>query len=209
MTHQKRQFTTIKLPIPRKGTKYVVRASSDPKNSVPVLIAVRDMLHLAKTAREVKEMIKSKALKLNGRDVTELKASIKLFNIFQADKTYRLTILPTNKFHLEEIKPTDSRLLKVTNKKILPKNQLQINFHDGTNIITKDKMNVNDSVLLSFDSKIKSHIKPEKGAGVFVFKGKYLGRSGNLQSLKGSKISVKFRNTEGVAEIPFSHAIVQ
>jgi ribosomal protein S4E len=52
--HQTRQQATTRLPITRKGTKYVARASSDLENSVPVVIAMRDILKLAKTKREVR-----------------------------------------------------------------------------------------------------------------------------------------------------------
>ena len=58
--HQSRQFADWKLPIERKGNKYVVRASSHVRDSVPVLMAIRDMLKIARDAREVKEMIKAK-----------------------------------------------------------------------------------------------------------------------------------------------------
>ena len=63
--HLKRQEAITKLPIPRKGTKYVARALSHLDNSVPVVIAVRDMLRLARTTSEVKKMIHEKIFKLN------------------------------------------------------------------------------------------------------------------------------------------------
>jgi small subunit ribosomal protein S4e len=76
--HQARQSVTTKIPIERKGTKYIVRSSSHINDSVPLLIAVRDILGLAKTAREVKHMIQTKLLKINGRLVEDFKESIKL-----------------------------------------------------------------------------------------------------------------------------------
>ena len=58
--YRTRQATPIKIPLPRKGTKYVVRASSHSNDSIPVSIAVRDMLNLAKNAKEVKKNGKPK-----------------------------------------------------------------------------------------------------------------------------------------------------
>ena len=52
--HQSRQKATTRLPIRRKGTQYVAVASSSLENSVPVVIAVRDILNLARTKKEVK-----------------------------------------------------------------------------------------------------------------------------------------------------------
>ena len=102
--HLKRQKAAIKLPIPRKGTKYIARALSNLNNSVTVVIAVRDMLKLARTAAEVKKMIHRKLLKINGKNVKDYRESIRLFNLFEADKPYILTLLPTGKFTLEESK---------------------------------------------------------------------------------------------------------
>ena len=63
--YQTRSEAIKRLPIPRKGTKYVARALMHKKNSVPVVIAVRDMLKLAKTAKEVKKTIREKMIKIN------------------------------------------------------------------------------------------------------------------------------------------------
>jgi len=63
MAYLKRQAASKKLPIERKGTTYVAKAMSHYKSAIPVSIAVRDLLHLARTTREVKLMIKDKKLK--------------------------------------------------------------------------------------------------------------------------------------------------
>src|SRR3989344_3001456 len=192
--HQTRQETTTKLPLPRKGTKYVVRAFSHLRESVPVLIAIRDMLHLAKTANEVKSMIKQKLLKLNGKVVEDPRESIRLFNVLEAGKTYGLTLLSTGKFSLEEQKEKNKRLCKVVNKKLLGKGKIQLNFHDGTNIISNEKIDVGDSVYLDFESKIKSCVSLGKGADIFVMSGKYSGLTGKVESVKNEKVKIKLEN---------------
>ena len=107
--HQTRQEATTRLPIERKGTKYIARASSDLENSVPVIIALRDILKLAKTKKEVKKMIIQKMLKINGREVIDQNESIKLFNLFEADKAYVLKLSQTRKFFFEETKDSKGR----------------------------------------------------------------------------------------------------
>ena len=198
--YQTRQNSTTKLPINRKGTKYVVKALSHPRDSVPVAIAVRDMLKLASTAREVKEMIKDKTLKVNGQVVWNYAQSIKLFNLFEAGKTFRLTLLPTGKFSFEEVSKNESRLCKVVNKKLINGNQIQINLHDGTNLITKSKINVSDSVYLDNENKIKSHVIMEKGKKVFVLSGKYVGLNGSIKNIQENKVTVNF-DKEASAEL--------
>lgn len=192
--HLTRKESSIRLPIPRKGTKYIARASSHIQNSVPVVIAVRDMLKFAKTAREVKKMINQKTLKINGRTVKDYRESIKLFNIFEAGKTYVLSLLPTRKFFFQEISKSENRLCKVINKKLLSKGRVQINLHDGSNLISKEKINVGDSLYLDSSGKIKKQVLLEKGSDVFIFSGKYSGHEGKIHSLSGNIIEVKLKS---------------
>ena len=199
--YQSRQAATTRLPIGRKGTKYVARASSGLKDSVPVVIAVRDILHLAKTKREVNHMITKKLLKLNWVDVISPNESIKLFNIFKADKEYALTLSPTKKFSFEEVKNKKERLCKVIGKKLLQGGKVQINLHDGTNIIGDNKVKVGDSVYLDESGKIKKHISPEKGLEVFVVSGKYEGQRGKIEEVIGKKILIKLGEGSSALEL--------
>ena len=202
--YQTRQESSKLLPIPRKGTKYVAKASSNPDISIPVVIAVRDILHLAKTADEVKMMIKQKSLKINGKVVREYKESIHLLNLFEADKMYRLTFIETKKFSLEESKDKDSRICKVVSRRQYKGNKIQLNLHDGTNVLTTDKkIKVNDSVILDLSNKIKNHIVFDKGKIALVFKGKYLGKK-----VKIKEIEENFAQIEGLTKIDKSRLIL-
>src|SRR3989338_3463785 len=206
--HQTRQATTTKIPIPRKGTKYVVRAISHVDDSVPILIAIRDMLKLARTTREVKAMIKDKMLKLNGRLVRDFRESIKLFNVLEADRDYRLSILPTGRFVFEESKDKNSRLCRVINRRLVGKDTFQINLHDGTNLVTKDKINVHDSLKIDFEGKIIQHIKFEKRKNVFIFAGKYQGNEGKVDSVEKGKVMINIKDREELVQSPISQVIV-
>jgi len=203
--HQTRKSASTKLPIERKGAKYIARASSNIKNSVPVVIAVRDMLKLARTAKEVRKMIQNKLLKINGRLVKDYRESIQLFNILEADKTYELSILPTKKFIFVPITYKDLRLCKVVNKRLSKKGIFQLNLHDGSNVLTKDKINVNDAVYLDFTGKIKKHSILAKDKEAFIISGKYAGEKAKITHFENKKVSVKFKggtavlNAEAVA----------
>lgn len=196
--HLTRKESSTKLPIERKGTKYIARASSHILNSVPVVIAIRDMLKLARTAKEVRKMIQNKLLKINGKPVRDYRQSILLFNILEADKPYELSLLPTKKFVFVPSKSKDSRLCKVTDKRLIGKGIFQLNMHDGSNVVTKEKINVGDSVYLDFNGKIKRHISFSKGEDAFVISGKYMGQEIKISDLKDGKIKAKINggNTE-------------
>ncbi len=202
--HLNRTELTRKIPVPRKGTKYVARALSHVDESVPVVVAVRDILGFAKNAREVKIMIQDKMIKINGRPVKDYRESVKLFNILEAGKKYVLTVKPTGRFSFEETKD-DSRVAKVINKKILKNNKIQINLHDGSNAIYSKKIKVGDSVRLDKDNKITEVMPLEKGKKVFVFSGKNLGRSGKVKEIDNRKVKVEMEDKE--AELDESHLI--
>jgi len=198
--HLKRQEAATNWPIPRKGTKYIARPRSHLNHSVPVVIAVRDMLKLARTTAEVKMMIHRKQLKINGRTVRDHKESIKLLNLFEADKTYILTILPTGKFSLEVAKEKDMRLCKVINKTLVKNNTIQLNLHDGSNLVSKTPIYVGDSIYLDFSGKIRKHISLEKGKDVFIIKGKYLGHNGKIESINNKEVTVKLKDKSTIID---------
>ena len=195
--HQSRAEVTTKIPIPRKGTKYVARSLSHLKNSVPVVIAVRDMLKLARTTDEVKRMIHQKALKINGKEVKDQRESIKLFNIFEADKTYFLTLTKTNKFILKETKSKE-RICKIVNKTLLRNKKIQLNLHDGSNILSSEKFSINDTIYITLEGEIIKHIPFEPGKTCFIISGKYAGFEGKIDSIELNKSHVKIndRTTE-------------
>jgi len=192
--HQKRQAVTKKIPIPRKGTKYVALSRVDIQNSVPVVVAIRDMLKLARTAKEVKKMIKQKLLKINGKEVKDYRDSIRLFNVLEAGKTYTLTITETGRFSFEESKEKN-RVGKVVDKTLLKGKKIQLNLHDGSNVISKDKIKTHDSVYLDSSNKITKHASLEKGKPCFIISGKYIGRKGKIESVD-EKIKVKLEGKE-------------
>lgn len=194
--HQKRHELTTKLPLQRKGTKYVARASSHINNSVPVVFAVRDILNLARNLKEVEKMIQQGLLEINGKKVRNYKESIRLFNIFKADKDYVLSLLPTGKFTFKESKDKNKRLCKITGKKILSGKKIQLNFHDGTNVLSDKDYPMGDSVYLDFSGKIKEHISLEKGKSAFVISGKYAGSDGKIESTEGKIVNLKINDKE-------------
>lgn len=203
--HQTRKESSMKLPIKRKGAKYVVRAFSHIQDSVPVLIAIRDMLKLAKTSNEVKKILQTQSIKLNGRIVKDYHESIKLFNILEANKIYFLSILPTGKFALIESKSKNSRLCKIINKRLLRTKLFQLNLHDGSNIITKDNFSVGESLYLDMNGKIVKRVPLEKGSRVFIMSGGHIGKEGEISAMSGNRAKIEFK--EGSAEIEKSRIV--
>jgi small subunit ribosomal protein S4e len=199
--HQTRKESSTKLPIPRKGTKYVARALSHLDESVPVVIALRDMLKFASTAKEVRKILLSESVKINGKISKDYRDNIKLFNILQVkDKLFRLTIIPIKKFAFEELKNADTRIGKVTNKRLTKNNVIQLNLHDGTNLIGSKEIKVHDSVYLDSKGKISKVISLKEGGNVFIYKGKHMGKSGIAKEISENSILIEFKegNSAGI-----------
>lgn len=190
--HLTRQEASTLLPIPRKGTKYVARALHNSHNSVPVVIALRDMLGIAQNSAEVKNLIHRKLVKLNGRFVKERNEGIKLFNIFEAGKSFILTLSQTGTFTFNEIKDASKRLCSVSNKGIVKGGKVQLHLHDGSTIISTQKISPGDSVYLDMNGKIVKHVPLSKGASAFIISGKYAGSEGVVENVEGNKIVVSF-----------------
>jgi small subunit ribosomal protein S4e len=206
--HQARTQAIRQLPIPRKGTKYVARAASHVHSGVPVVIAVRDMLKLANTSKEVKKMVNNRVLKVNGKEIKDIKEAIRLFNILEADKSYKLTVLRTGRFAFEETKD-DFGLCKVVGKKILEKDKTQLNLHNGRNVISKEKVKVGDSVVLESGGKVKKIIPVEKGKEALVISGKSVGLTGKISDVEGKKVKVNLNDLDKEVVLDTEHIIVR
>lgn len=205
--HLTRAETTSKLPIIRKGTRYVARPLSNKNDSVPVVVALRDMLKLARTAKEVNEMIKLKLLKINGREVKDYRDSIQLFNIFEAKDSYILTLTENGKFVLEKTSHKD-RPCKVINKSSFKNGKTQINLHDGSNVLTEDKINVGDTVYIDNSCKITKHVSLEKGKEGLVIAGRFAGHKVKIEEVKDNKVKVKLKDQDTETELEKKGVIV-
>lgn len=207
MAYLKRQAANKKLPIERKGTKYIARALSHSNSAIPVVIAVRDLLGLARTTREVKLMIKDKKLSINNKPVKSPRDSIKLFNIFGADKHYYLSLSPIGKIILVPSKDKN-RICKVVGKKILKGGKVQFNLHDGSNVLSKENISINDTLLLAPEGKIKDKVSFTKGKKAVITSGKHAGSSGKIEDIMDNQVKILFDNKEGSAIVDSSRVVV-
>lgn len=209
--YQKRQCMSKVLPLPRKGAKYVARASSHNTKSLPLIIALRDMLSLVKTTNEAKKLISQGIIKINGRPAHDHRESIKLLNVLEAGKQYVLSLSSVGKFSFQESKSKDEYLAKVIGKTAQKNNKMQLNLHDGSNIMlsSKDKIAINDSLYLDFNRKPKKHIPLEKGKSVLIISGKYTGKQGKVQDIDSKKVIIKIDGKEEPTSLDLSRVIAQ
>jgi small subunit ribosomal protein S4e len=197
MSYLKRQKMPKNWPVKRKGTAYVVSPNFSTNNGIPVLVALRDVLEIAQTRKEVKRAIHEKNILLNNKEVRDEKNNVLLFDvltIIPLKKSYRLVLSEKGKFKLEEIKDSEAgkKVSKVINKKILRGKKTQLNLSDGINFLSDVKCKTNDSVVINFkDRKIENCLPLQEKANVVVFSGKHAGEKGTINKIEEGNKSIE------------------
>lgn len=187
--HLKRINSNKLWSIPRKGTKYVAVASHNNKDSVPLITVMRDILKIVKNQKELKKCLNEKAIQINFRNIIEPNYPVGLFDIVtlvHPKKNYKSILSANKKMIFEEIPENEAekKIFKIIGKKILPGKKIQLNLSQGRNILSKEKAETGDSILLNLkDNKIIKIIPLEKGKEVFVIKGKHAGLKGKINDI--------------------------
>ncbi|MEK6847865.1 MAG: 30S ribosomal protein S4e [Nanoarchaeota archaeon] len=189
----KRQEIPKSWPVHRKGTKYVVRPSSNLESGIPLLLILRDMLKIVQNRKEAKRTIFLKQILINGKIPRDEKNSVLLFDTISlnpAKKNYRLDLSEKGKFELKEISEVEinKKTIKVVNKRVVKGKRIQLNLHDGRNLFSDIKCRVNDSVLINLkEKKIEKCLPLKENAEVVVFAGKHSGKRGRIKTINLEK----------------------
>jgi len=202
--HIKRKTIPIFWPVPKTGTKYVAAPTHNQYSSVPLIIFVRDFLKIVKNKKELKKLLSEKKILINGKPIKEINYPVCFFDSlsFPSIKKYYRAVLENKRLVLKEIteKESNSKIYRVINKKILPKNKIQLNLSDGKNILSSEKVNAGDFVLLNnTENKIEKIISLKKGTEVIVIKGKNMGKQGKIKEIvsEGNNFVAKIESKEG------------
>jgi len=186
--HLKRLTTPKSWSINRK--EYVFTTRPNPRgtleNTIPLVILIRDMLELAKTAKEVQTILNDRKVKINGKVKLSKNFPVTLFDIIEIEgvNTYQLTFTLKGKLAVEEVSQ-DFRFARIENKTMLRGKKLQLNLFDGSNLLVdKDDYKVGDVIQVSLkDNKIKSKLELKTGAEAFIIKGRHRGKRGKVNEL--------------------------
>lgn len=191
-------------PMPKTGNKYLAVPSHEQRNSMPLIIVVRDMLKLVKNKKELQDALNKKSIEVNGKAVIEKNYPVALFDsvsITPANKHYR-AVLNNKRMDLAEIKKEDIgiRICKVIGKKTLAAGKTQLNLNLGRNIISDNKIKVGDFVLMDvIKNKILKAIPLEKETKIVIVKGKHIGKNGKIRDLskEGDNLIAKIKISSG------------
>ncbi|HLC96528.1 MAG TPA: 30S ribosomal protein S4e [Candidatus Nanoarchaeia archaeon] len=214
-SHLKRLNAPKQWPIKRKGITYILRpypGAHTLHTSMPLGAVLRDMVGCAHTLREVKLILESKHVLINGVRRREVKYPVGLLDVLVIEETesfYRLILTHKGNLCLMPIDKSekDITLSKIANKTKLHK-QTQLNLEDGSNLIVdKDEFKTSDVLLLKLPSReIQKKVSLEKGSLIYLTGGKHIGSVGIVEDIAGSKIWYKL--DEAVFETIKEYAFV-
>lgn len=203
--HLKRHASPRSWPIVRKGYTWVVKPSPGPhpkERSIPLLILIRDVLKFSENAREARKIIKARKVLVDKRVITDHRFPVGLMDVVEfpnINKFYRITLNRKGEVVPIEIDERESfyKLVKIIDKTTVNRGNIQLNLHDGRNILIKvsnprepseDIYKTKDSLLIEIPSqKIISHIKYEINKLVFLTGGKHVGELAVIEGIREYK----------------------
>jgi small subunit ribosomal protein S4e len=182
--------------VPIKTNAFIVKPLPGPhgKNEcIPLQIILRDMLKLAHTAKEVRQVLNAEKVLVDKKVRKQPKYPVGLMDVVEIPsigKSYRIEINKKG-LYLANAKDdeTNRKLCRITGKTTIKGGLTQLNLHDGRNIILKkDAYGVGDSLLIQIpDQKILKHFKLQKDEHALIISGKNIGAKGKIHEIKRRK----------------------
>jgi small subunit ribosomal protein S4e len=198
MAHLKRYAAPDSWHVRKKAKTYVVKTAPGPHNAgaMPVAVWLRDHMALARTMREVRQILNSGSVIINGGVCRDPKQGIGVFDIVSVPaigKHYRILIDRRGRYRSIEISPEDAktRLTKIRDKTVISRGRVQLNLLFGANVIADNSYRPKDSVVLNLaegDGKrrfqILDHFPFAVGNMAMVIGGRHSGAVGRIVEIK-------------------------
>jgi len=210
--HLKRYSIPTYWKMAKKEKKFAITPRPGPHKKsecIPLLVIVRDILKLCATSEEGKKIIKRGEILVDKKVRRDPNYPVGLMDVVEIPKInkYYRVLVDEHGLVLEEIKAEDAekKLCRIQNKRKVKKGLIQLNLHDGRNILTdKNDYNTHDSVLIELPTqKILNHFKFEKDAHAIIFSGRNIGVKGKIKEIyqrksmqESSRVVIQTKNGE-------------
>ncbi len=206
----KRHLKRISAPktwnIDRKSSTFVTRPDpgAHPLDySMSLSLAMRELIKVAKTAKEVRQILKIKDVFVDKKKRGESKLPVGIMDVIefpQLEEQYRILLDTKGRLTAVAIdkKEASVKLSRIVGKSKVAKGKVRLNTNDGRCItVDKDLYKVGDSLELSLPGQeIKTHLKLEKGVSILLIGGSHMGALGKVEDIVENKILVKSMNNE-------------
>ena len=197
--HLKRLPSPWFWPIHRKESTWAPKPSPGPHRSslcLPLELIIRDNLRLARTRREVANILSQGKIRVDGRVRPDKNYAVGLMDVIEvSDVNVAYRVLPVEGKGLSPVRiPKDEakfKLCKILRKTIAPRSKVQYGTHDGRTITVSTKdgealaYSTTDTIRISLPTqRVLNNIKFEKGNFALVVAGRNLGKSGKIVELQ-------------------------
>ena len=138
------------------------------EGALPISTILRDYLKVCDNNREAKIILHNRDVFVDQRVVNKPKYPVGLMDVISIPKIklhVRAMLDKHGRIEFVPIKAADSKwkLARVENKRNIKGGHTQINLHDGTNILSKEKVKTGDVLQLNLpDLKVKKVLKFKK-----------------------------------------------
>ncbi len=177
-------------PIPRKTSVWTVKPAPGPHakdRSIPLLLLVRDVLHLADTRKEGTHIIGNRKVYVDGRATRDEKRPVGLMDVVtipSIDHQYRLLLDARGMLRLAAISKEEARwkLVRIEGKGLVHGGKVQLRTHDGrTLLVAKDSYRVGDVLKISIpEQRLLDHFPLSPGAITYLTGGSHVGELATL-----------------------------
>jgi len=200
--HLKRMPAPKFWPIRTKEFQWTFKPRPGPHPTdlcIPLGVILRDYLRLARTTREARLLLSQGKVKVDGRFRRDEKYPVGLMDMIEipsAKAAFRVIPVEGKGLALVEAtrEETGFKLCKIEDKRTIAHGHLQINLHDGRNLLvkvqnpsnpTEDVYSTGASLQIEIPSqKILKQMKMAEGAYAIVTGGRNLGRHGKISNIE-------------------------
>lgn len=190
--HLKRYLIPTYWRVAKKSKTFVTSPSPGPHKKsecIPLLVLVRDVLKFCETAEEGKKIIKRGEILVDKKVRKDHRFPVGFMDVVEIPKIKKFYRVLVNKYglYLEEINEEEAskKLCRIQGKRKVRNGLIQLNLHDGRNILTdKNDYKTHDSLLIEIPSqKIIKHFAFEKNMPALIFSGRNKGIKGKVKEI--------------------------
>ncbi|MBI2548923.1 30S ribosomal protein S4e [Candidatus Woesearchaeota archaeon] len=201
--HLKRINAPKTWPISKKENTFITRphpGAHTLEEGLPLVVVLREILHLANTRKEVRYILNNRSVMVNGRrqkDPAFLVGVMDVFEILEVNGHFRMVFGKTGKLTLVPISKEEATkvIFRVEGKKFLTGGKVQLILRNGHTFLLPDMntpFRVGDSVVLQLPERtIVDHLPFAKGALAYFLRGTYRGQTATLQEITQKSVTIK------------------
>jgi small subunit ribosomal protein S4e len=192
--HLKRLASPRAWKIPKKSSTWVPKPNAGAHaadKSIPLGLLLRDYLQIVDSMGEAKRVVGNREIVVDGRVATSHKTPVGLMDVLsipKMEKNYRVVLDHHGRVALSEIPAAQAgwKFCRVEDKTTVSGGRIQLNLHDGRNVIVKETgYKTGDVVKMALpDQKILGHYAFGKGMTALITGGAHVGEFAKVEAVE-------------------------